>query len=375
VDNPFLITVYDRAFHRQGWVADYEQIAVTPRHNATGTASFSVKASHPRLPALMADGARVTIDYHGGQIMSGPLWASQGQLPSTPASTITFTVEDDLRLLGQVLGWPVPGAGIAAQSAAAYDVRSGPAETVLKAYVQANAVTRLGLPLTVAASAGRGPVVTAQARMDKLADLLLPLADTAGLGVRVRQSGAGLVLDCYTPAVRSRVLTEQSGVLGTGQWSRTGPSATDVVIGGQGEATARTFRLTRSVPLAAAWGTRVEVFRDANDISAAADLDARAAQTLAEGAPGAGIALQLAETDTFRYGRSLVVGDVVTVQVAAGLTVTDVVRSATLTHSADDGLTVLPQVGDESATAEPNALLARGLARVATAVRGIGTGR
>lgn len=371
--SPFRLAIYDRAFVRRGWVGDFEQLTTTPRHNAVGTASFTVKGTHPRLPALMQDGARVVLHYRGEQLMSGPAWASQGTIPAS-RGVVTFTVEDDLRVLGQVLGWPVPGASIAAQTAAEHDVRTGPAETVLKGYVTANAVNRLGLPLTVAPTLGRGAGITGRLRMDLLRDLL-PLVDAAGVGVTVRQQGAGLVLDCYTPTVRPRVLTEASGVIAGGQWSRTGPTATDVIVGGQGEGTARVFRRVADNSRATDWGTRVEVFRDANDVAAVAELDARGAQTLAEGAPGAGIALELAETETFRYGRSLVVGDRVTVELAAGVTLSDYVSAVTLTYSKDSGLEVTPRVGDESVTADPNTRLAKALARMAATVRRIGAGR
>ena len=382
MDSPFVTTIYGPDFTRRGWVGDYEQLVATPRHNAVPTLSLTVAADHPRLPQLLADGARVTVDYRTDpadpnvleQVFSGPLTAEQGTFP-TSTSTVTLTGEGDLGIFGQVLGWPVPAAGIGAQSAAAYDVRTGPAETVIKGYAAANMVSRLGLPITVAPDLVRGATVKAQARMDVLRDLLFPLATAAGLGISVVQQGAGLVLDVYVPTVRARVLTEDSGVLVGGNWTRTRASATDVIVGGQGEGTARTFRLVRDTGLATAIGTRLEVFTDATDLTTTADLDARAGEKLAEGAPAAGISLQLAETSTWRYGRTVRVGDVVTVQLATGVTTTDVVGQVVLSHSKQDGLVVSPRVGDESANAEPNAMLARALARVAATVRRINTRR
>lgn len=372
METPFEVTIYDKAFQRKGWVGDYEQLTVTPRHNAIGTGSLTVRANHGRLGDLLAPGARVTVNYDGAQIMSGPCWAAEGTIP-TSQSTVTFAIEDDLRVLGQALGWPVPGASISAQSAATHDVRTGPAETVIKAYAQADLVTRLGLPVTVAASLGRGATVSVKARMDNLRDLLLPYADIGGIGVSVRQGISGLDFDCYVPTVRTQLLNEASGILAGGSWSRTGPSATDVIVGGQGEGVARTFRRVTNEGRVTEWGTRVEAFRDATDVSTAAELDARGALTLAEGAPGAGISLELAETATFRYGRTVRVGDVVTVEIAPGFTLTDVVRSVVLAHGRDSGLTVTPRAGAETSTADPNATLAKAISRLAAAVRRITT--
>lgn len=376
IDSPFVLTIYDKAFVRRGWVGDYEQFTVTPRHLAIGTASLTVAADHPRLPHLLADGARMTVDYDRQQILSGPITAQQGTFP-TSTSTVTITVEDDIEILGQVLGWPVPGAAIGAQSAQTHDVRTGPAETVIKQLVQANAVGRLALPLTIAPSPtpARGSTVTAQIRMEQLRDVLIPLATAGGVGISVRQVGPGLVLDCYVPTVRPRVLSEESGVLVGGSWSKRRASATRVVVGGQGDGTARVFRLVTDPALETALGTKLEAFRDATDTGSPIQLDDRGRQTLAEGAPAAGISLQLAETATFRYGRTVRVGDIVTVQLATGVTVTDVLGSAVLTHSRTDGFAVSPRVGDDTASAEPNAVIGRALWRVASTVRKIGSRR
>lgn len=374
--SPFTVTLYDKACVRRGWIGDYEQLTATPRHNATGTGSLTVRSDHHLQPLLLADGTRMVVEYAPDpvvpgtkiQVLSGPIDVAQGTLPLGQNPT-TITVQDDLVVLDQVLAWPVPGAAISAQSAQAYDTRTGPAESVIKAYVTANAVTRLGLPLVVATNLGRGPAVSARGRMDKLSDLLLPLADAAGLGISVRQVSGRLELDVYRPTVRTRVLTEESGVLVSGAWTRTRPRATDVIVGGQGEATARKFRLVRDTALAAAHGTRIEVFRDATDVATDAELDARGALTLAEGRPGAGISLQLAETSSWRYGRTVHVGDVVPVQIAPGVVVTEIIRAAVLTHGRDQGVTISPRVGDDTAGAEPNAVLAKALSRVAAAVR------
>lgn len=379
---PFIVTIWDKAFTRRGFVGDYDQLTATIRHMALGTATITVPGDHPRLPYLLADGARVTIDYDVAgdgsgyeQILSGPVTASQGGIPSR-TTPVVIAVEDDFRLWGTTLGWPVPGAAIGAQNTSAYDTRTGTAEAVIKGFAQANMVGRLGLPLTVATSLGRGATIKVAARMDVLRDLLIPLAAAAGIGVTIRQDdGDGLVLDCYTPTVRTLVLTENSGVLVAGQWTRTIDAATDVVVGGQGDGTARTFRLVRSTARAAALGWRAETFKDATDLTSTADLDARGAQTLAESAAGAGVSLQLAETSTWRYGRAVRVGDLVPIALSNGLTITQQVGSVVLTHDKRTGLTVSPRVGDDTAASRPDAVLARALSRVAAMANRINTRR
>jgi hypothetical protein len=267
-DNPFDIAIYTKAFQRVGWVNDPLELVVTPRHNQIGTATITVPTTHHRVPALVVEGARVWIHYQGDHLMSGPVRLVSGQGP-TIDGTLTFQVEDDLRLLWRILGWPVPGAAYTAQGVKD-DQRTGPAETVAKAYITANAVNRLGLPVTVAANLARGDSISVAMRMSVLADKLLPAIDTAGIGLSVRQSGAGLLVDAYAPSVYPQVLTEASGVVQSWSLSRTAFGASRTVAGGSGVGVGREFRLmppgTGFNALELLWGDVVEVFTDANDV-------------------------------------------------------------------------------------------------------------
>jgi len=363
--SPLTITVFTKAFVRSGWIGDPVSVEIHPRHNAQPTATITVAADRASA-ALLADGARVTIDYSGAQIMSGPVRAKSGT--SGRDSTITLTVEDDWRLLGRCLGWPNPTGLITAQGAVtAYDTRTAAAETVVKYFV-GRAVTRLGLPVTIATDQGRGAAITVQMRMHPLADRLLPIIDQAGIGVTVKQSGAGLVVDCYTPSLYPRTLTEMSGVVQAWEWDQKAPTATRTIIGAQGEGTLREFRAVTDAALETAWGDKVEVFTDARDTAVTAEIDARGTARLAEGAPTAGLKLTLAETDSFRYGTTLRVGDKVTTTLVPGAApITDVLREAVLSWTADNGFTVTPQVGDR--TDDPDRTFAKAIASLAKAVR------
>lgn len=364
--SPFAITVFDKAFNRKGFVGDPQSVELHPRHNAQPTAVITVAADHTYAAALLADGARVTVDYDGDQITSGPVRGKAGN--SGLDSTLTLSVEDDWRLLSRVLAWPNPTGAITAQGAAtAYDSKTGPAETVAKWFI-GRAVTRLGLPVTIAPDLGRGAVITVQMRMHPLADRLLPLIDQAGIGVTVRQVGAALVVDCYEPSWYPRDLTAASGVVQAWEWDTKAPTATRTVIGAQGEGTAREFRLLTDTTLEATWGDTIETFTDARDTSVDTELDARGAQTLAEGAPTAGLKLTLAETDTFRYGRTVRVGDLVTTVLVPGAPpITDVLREAVLLWNVADGFNVTPVVGDRSD--DPSRIFAKAIASIARAIR------
>lgn len=371
---PLRITVYDKAFARKGFIGSPISVELHPRHNALPTGTITIAADHPYTAALLAPGCRLVVDYDGQQLMSGPVRASSGT--SGPDSTISLQLEDDWRLLTRILGWPNPTAPISSQGATtAYDTKTGPAETVVKHFVQ-RASTRLGLPVSVAPDQGRGQTITVQMRMHALADRLLPLIDQAGVGVTVRQVGSGLVLDCYEPAWYPRDLTEKSGAVTAWDWETKGPQVTRTVVGGQGEGTSREFLIRPATPsvLEAEWGDVIETFVDARDADVLADLQARGDAALAEGVPTTGLKLTLAETETFRYGRSVRVGDLVTTRLVPGQDpITDVLREAVLKWDNDNGFTVTPMVGDR--TDDPSRVLARAVAALGRAIRTDRAGR
>lgn len=363
--SPFRIELWSKSFVSLGLLGDPQSVTVYPRHNQQPTAQITVRTDHHRSPALLTEGCRVTIDYQGDRIMSGVVDQIGGTVD--PDGVLTVQVRDDWSLLSDVLGWPVPTAAISAQTTAEYDTKTGAAETVVK-WFASRAITRLGLPVTVATDLGRGSSITVQMRMHQLADRLLPIIDQAGIGVTVRQSGTGLVLDCYTTSIYPRTLTPASGVVTAWEWARSAPKVTRVVVGGQGDGTARSFRSRVDSTAEALWGIKREGFVDATDATTTTLLDARGDEALADGAATAGLKLTLAETDTFRYGQQLKVGDKVTVQPVPGAAaITDVLREAVISWSVDEGLVATPVVGDRQD--DPNRMFAKAIASVARAVR------
>jgi hypothetical protein len=370
--SPYKITVYDRAFTRHGFVGNPTLLTVTPRHNAQGTASLTVGADHRMVKALTDPGARVLIEHMpvtGGEwefLMSGWVTAADGAGPAVKA-TVTVQIADDAgALLSAVRGWPVPGSAITNQTAAEYDTRTGAAETVLKGFVTANAVNRLGLPLTVATDLGRGATIPGGVaiRFQTLTEKLLPAIDAAGIGVTVRQQGAGLVLDVYEPRTYPHTLSERAATITEWSWRTEAPGATRAVAGGKGEGTARAFAQSIDTGLESDWGRVIEGYRDATDANTTADLTARAQQELADNAPRAGFSVKLSQSQTFRYGgpNGVRVGDKVTVDIGGQLK-TDVLRECTLAYSRDNGPTQTPVIGDIDQTTD------RALIRIVRGIR------
>lgn len=353
-----VVEVYDKAFKMRGTVGDPLFVTVIPRFNTPGQATLSVRSNHPRIPDLVADGARVRfVNGAGEHIMSGWVNNIRGSGPEA-SGHLEFDITDDLAVLRTILGWVVPTAAITAQGSAGTNwTMVGPAETVLKTAVAQNGYTRLGLPITMATTQGRGATVKASLRMQPLFERLFPVVDGAGIeksgiGIEMRLvPDFGLELYVYTPTVRAQPLTELSGIVTSWSFSLKAATVTRGVVGGQGEGTLRTWREKSLAELETRIGWKHEAYRDARDSPDPTVLYSRLDETFTENSEKAGIDITLSETANFRYGQSLKVGDTVTI-IVGGRTFTETLNEATLSWTADGGFVTRPRVGEHSDDAD-----------------------
>ena len=347
-----VFTCWDKNYNRKGQVGKVIDADVTGRHNTLGSCDFTVSARNNRVADLSADGARVTVDYYPDtgwtpiRFYSGEVENIHGEGRAEKA-TRTFTVTDDWNILNTIIGWPKPASAITAQTDAYY-VSTGPAETVVKDIVGANA-TRAGIDLTVPASAGLGDTVTVKIRMHPEADRLFPAVDQAGIGVRVVQVGDHRELQVYAPTTYPRVLTEDSKIIQGNSFDLQRPRLTRVVVGAGGEGTARAFKTFVNAAREAQLGTVMEQFIDARDVATITDpeVQARVDEAMAENAAKASMDVTLVERGSFRFGKTFHLGDQISVQ-PAGLSspITDLVRAVQITKTTDAGVRVTPMVGD-----------------------------
>ncbi|WP_269939007.1 Gp37-like protein [Arthrobacter sp. HY1533] len=368
---PLKITVYDGAYHRKGWIGAPVKLDLHPRAFLPGTGTITLSPTDPRLGDVtdLDNGARLVIEYKGEFLMSGWVDTDNGLIPSrTGFPTINF-VEDKV-LLWDTQGWPVPGAALSSQSGAAYYTKTGNAETILKDLVTKNCITRLGLPVTCATNLNRGATIPGgvSIRMQKLADVLYPALTDAGICVTVQQVGSGLVVDCYAQTTYPRTLTEESGILEKGSFSLSGPSATRVIGGGQGEGTARHF-IGQTVAGREAAGRIIEVFRDARDASDDTILANRVQNTVDSTGSTASLSLSLSETANFRFmgPNGVRLGQLMPVQVRPGVVITEAVTEASIKWDKANGLVTNPILGDRSN--DPAVTLTKSISAAFRAVR------
>lgn len=373
------ITLFTPDYRRVAPINFFESLKLSLKWNGLSTLELVVSGDHSRLDGLTRPGARLVVDYGGGQIFSGPVRKVHGVGPWR-SSRVTITCEDDIRLLWRMLLWPVPYRssiiGMEWRANRDYAHYSGAAESVAKKALRDN-TWRFPPDIFMVDDKSRGRYIKDfQARFHVFADKLLPVLSWARMTVtvkqfeNVKQDQRGLLFDCVPAVTREHVLTAESGSIVSWEYVRDAPKATAVVVGGRGEGKDRLFCEDFDALAEDEWFDRVEVFKDArNTDSEHVHLIDEAERVLSESGATSGFKIELAESDVLRFGPgNLMPGDLIYVDVGSG-PIAEIVRQIDVECvSPGDGWTkVTPIAGDYEDN--PSALLARRVADLAAGVR------
>ena len=270
----------------------------------------------------------------GNTLFSGPVtWYQTLQTMNDAVGVTQITGLDDSVLLRDRLAYPTPTTSDVTAQTTAYDVRTGFAESVMKAYVNANMgpsapLLRKYAPLTMQNDYARGVTVNYSARFDILYELLQSLADASlqggvALGFDIVQVGSGVQFQVYQPTDRSATvrLDIANNLVTETTYSVAAPKTTRAIVGGQGDAAARAFierSSTTSLAAETAWGRRIETFVDSRNSSTTAQLQTDGDNLI--GTDGkAQITASIKPTDStaMLFGRDWFLGDTVSVVVGS----------------------------------------------------------
>lgn len=349
---PYGIELRNPARQRVGLVDRLTSLELTPTFNAVGGWSIALPAGSVQAERFVK-GGWITVHSGDRQIFAGQVrglkLVRSEQDPFR--GTLTAYGPSAEVVLADRLAFQVPGQPATSQSAFEYDKRTGPAETVIKAYVNLNAgpgaiIARRTPGLIIATDAAAGATVTGQARMTPMLDLIGPLAEVAGLGFRVVFAGSNLEFQVYAPEDKTGAARFgiDLGNLSSFEHVQEAPKTSAAVIGGSGEGTARVFREMLDTDAITEWGNRSEALVDQQ--SAVADeLDQAGAEQLTQSGPTNGITIAAIDTPNLAFARDYYLGDRVTAEGVA-----DVLRGVTITWSAADGATTKSTVGTASVT-------------------------
>lgn len=342
----------DQQLQRVAEIDDYQSATLTLRFNAPGIFELVVPADGP-IAALATFGyGLVVVRALPG---AAPLTVFSGSIRGFERrrdarnNTLTLTGADDTARLGFRLALPV--ASGPPYTAQATDTRTGPAETVLKGFVNDNAgpnapAARRLTGLTIAPDTALGASVTRSARFDNLVQLLIDTAlQGGGLGFRVAQVDTSLQFQVYQPVDRtqSAIFSFGRGNLRDYDYLSASPDANYVIVGGAGEGTARTFVEGGDSASIVFYGERIEDFVDERSVSGTTELAQRRDKELAEKASKTSLKVTPIDTAGLAFGRDYFLGDQVTVEVE-GVTIRDIVREVRL-QLQPDGETVGATVG------------------------------
>jgi hypothetical protein len=294
-------------------------------------------------------------------IFSGPtLAAALEQTPLNIDGDWTITGASDDIILGERLAYPTPSTADVTAQTDSHDVRSGAAETVIKAYVSANIgptapAARKITGLTIQTDSALGETVSANARFQTLQQTAYGLAQTGGVGYAIEQLGTGLEFQVYVPTDKTATIRMDmdNNKLSRANYAYSSAKLTRAIIGGSGEAEAREFlevTTTASEAAETEWARRIEVFSDSRNSENTGQLTQSGEELLVDDGKTI-VQMSVTPSDDFsmRFGRDWYLGDKVTV-VINDLEASAVVTEVGISISADGvrlGATVGTPVGIE----------------------------
>lgn len=342
------IYVRDPALSRVGQLDDFQKLDVILRFNDVGTWSLTMDGRAPLANLVGTAGYGIDVVRDDTTVvMSGPV-RHRSYTRDGDELTLTVSGVDDNVWLKRRLAHPQPATAIPPYSSQEYDVRTGVASTVLRAYVDVNAGAGALAPrrvtgLTVDTDPVIGSTVTGRARWQELLALLQELAIAGGnLGFRVRKSGTSLLFQVYQPTDHTDTVvlsTEMGNVYGYTYESEVS-SANYLYVGGGGEGTARTIQEGSDSGDVIEWG-RIEAFTDQRDTTSTTELSQEITKALAESAGKTGLTVNPVDIDGTQFLVDYTLGDRVT-YVVDGVSSTEVIREVQVSLTPDGPQQTVP---------------------------------
>ena len=348
------IRTYDYQFRFTGDLWGFEKLEATRSWNGPGKLQVELPSDHPMIPTMLEPGSNAQVYLDGELFWSGRFTDPEGETDPLSGTT-TVPGESWMALLDWTLGYPVPGSPLSNQSATPWWQFSGPAESLVKKMVADNFTVRgLWPEVAVEATQGRGVTMQAAVRFQPIADRARVAMDLSGLAWFLDHTAPGTAKPLTFTARPTRtfpVLLNRFAVMQDGNWKLTAPQATHAIVGGRGAGVQRVFREATSTDHPR-W--RREAFVDANDLEVSDTMTAaqsdqaaldKAGETLKTAMATSSLDVELAGVPSFEWMNPYDVGDIVTMEVGAGLRIMDWIVSVDLRVDPDSGIIVSPKTG------------------------------
>lgn len=343
-------------------IVDWTSVDATARYNAVGSGQFVIPAYGSVRDQIRAS-HRVVVVRDRRVFLAGPierkLLERSDDGENSGIGTLTVTFGDDLAWVAGRVAYPNPAVTPEEQLVDQWTY-SGNAELAMYALVNANAgpgalVPRRVPRMVMAAPTGIGGTVNVSTRLEPVADVLRRVALAGGgLGFRTKQVGNQIVFEVYQPQDKSGEVRFgfNLGNLRYLAYEEVAPTASTAIVGGQGEGADRYLIERGNATSEAEWG-RTETLVSRPGSSPLADLEADAAEALAETGASARLQTSAWDTDTQRYPDHYDLGTRVSVAVGRGEEVSELVRLVHLQAWATADELVSAMVGTQEASHDP----------------------
>lgn len=349
----FTVEVRDGDFIRQGQI-DHKFLDLMFVEVFRGVGSWQLKlpVEHPLLPLLKTPGSGLVVtDRSTGRVFSGRMQtAVLSQDATDPKGTWVISGVDDSVVAQATVVLPDPTSEPDEQSTAYWNI-AGAGETVMKQAVRLNAadlaIAARDYPwLSAATDLARGETISVTVRFDVLGDFLTSAGLKSNLGWAFFQVDDGVVFDVFEPQDKTALirLDVRNGGLESTELGWSAPTATQVLVLGQGEGADRTVlpvTTADSLAAAAAWGLRWEATKDQRNTDDPTELQQAGEEILVEqGVTINSLKVTPSDAPNQHLGTDWWLGDKVTViidesptaaivnQVATSITTAGVIRQA-----------------------------------------------
>ncbi|MFG2165511.1 siphovirus ReqiPepy6 Gp37-like family protein [Micromonospora chersina] len=351
-------------------IAGWTDLDVTLRFNEPASGSFSAPRTAVSA-AQLAPGSRVVVVRDGVVFCGGPIeepgpedWSVEGS--ASGPGTVEVRFSDDLANVVARITYPNPAAAATAQTSTARWTSTALAGDVIRSLVNLNAgpgalVARRVPQLLLGSGAGLGTSIKFGTRFEPLGDALRSAAIAGGgLGFRTRHDMVTdqLLFDVYQPQNLTGTVRFSPGLgnLRSYRYEPKAPSATVAIVGGKDVGTSRVVVERSNTSAVTAWG-RMETFvdqRQSTDTTAdTTELNQAGDEALTRGAETARLSSVTVDTPDQRFGVHYQLGDRVSVELASGVEVADVVRAVHLQVTPEAGEVVTALVGSQEASSDP----------------------
>lgn len=334
-----------------------DDLKLIKRYCNVGSWTLSLPAEYDKAQLLRANGRGIVVRGKADKLlMSGSVltW-DKVETAEDPIGMYMFTGVDDNIHLSDALAWPEPGNANPNTQTVSHDVRTGPAETVIRNYFRYNIVPgtatadRAVAGLATQPDLGRGAIVTGRARFPKLGEIMSELAMIGGIGFDMTQIGTAIQLAVYVPSDKTADVRMDidNDLLQSTRYGFSAPTSTRQIVAGQGEGADRKILkvvTTESTASETAWRRKIETFKDRRDTDVDAELIQEGTAALeAEGKTVTSLSV-VPTDDTMEYADQWYLGDRVTV-VVDGEELSAIVTEAIISIS-PEGIKVAATIGE-----------------------------